>query len=227
MSSGITAGAEVFIGPLDPNGVSDGDPSDITSFAVAESHANLVAFLSHIEGGVYRGPSTIPYLTFFSDTVSMEYRRLLGEQLVSLGSLEDCQGDMELSSCRSLSSLGRLRSVGGFLALASSSLVSLGELSSVAGILYLEYCPSLVSLGVLKFVGTLSLGSCDALSSFGTLPVSYSPSLEILLGGVRAHPRVVLALFSASNSPIANLPLLLGQHPFVDRMVRNRLEASS
>jgi hypothetical protein len=107
----------------------------------------------------------IPSLSVFGDWESLQkFLERRGNPLYSVG------GDLDLRTME-IETLGNLTSVEGDLDLFScKNLTSLGNLTSVGGNLDLEHCENLTSLGNLTSVGRgLDLRNCKNLTSFGNL----------------------------------------------------------
>jgi hypothetical protein len=82
----------------------------------------------------------------------------------SLGNLVRVEGDLNLTDCKNLVSLGDLEYVGDFLDLRGTDIKTLGNLEYVGGGLGLSSC-DIVSLGNLEYVGGwLSLSDSDIVS---------------------------------------------------------------
>jgi hypothetical protein len=87
---------------------------------------------------------------FYSIGGNLELRTM---EIETLGNLTSVEGDLDLFSCKSLTSLGNLTSVGGNLDLEGTKIKSLGNLTSVGGSLDLRNCKNLTSFGNLTSVG--------------------------------------------------------------------------
>lgn len=73
--------------------------------------------------------------------------------VVSLGSLVEVTGNLNLHYSDTIKDLGKLRRVGGFATFESTKIKSLGDLESVGKNLILTDCKKLTDLGKLNYVG--------------------------------------------------------------------------
>ena len=144
--------------------------------------------------------------------------------LTSLGLLKEVGGSLYLRDCISLTSLGALEKVVRWLDLRGcTSLTSLGLLKEVAGSLDLRDCISLTSLGALeKVVGSLDLRGCISLTSLGALE-KVTGSVILSYGNIISFEDFKKELGAAELLPLEDLPRYLTEMSITSIVARRKL----